>query len=106
MSPKPYESLDVTAKASTNGNCIILNIREGHSTGPYAYQLTSYRLTPDKAERLADMLDTALDEAENKRERNHDTPPPRRNLNPTPHTRRHTARPARQTYAGSRQGMG
>lgn len=29
-----------------------------------------YRLTPDKAERLADMLDTALDEAENKRERN------------------------------------
>ena len=49
MSPKPYE---------------------GHSTGPYAYQLTSYRLTPDKAERLADMLDTALDEAENKRERN------------------------------------
>ena len=70
MSPKPYESLDATAKASTNGNCIILNIREGHSTGPYAYQLTSYRLTPDKAERLADMLDTALDEAENKRERN------------------------------------
>lgn len=36
MSPKPYESLDVTAKA----------------------------------ERLADMLDTALDEAETKRERN------------------------------------
>ena len=58
MSPKPYESLDMTA------------IREGHSIGPYAYQLTSYRLTPDKAERLADMLDTALDEAENKRERN------------------------------------
>lgn len=65
MSPKPYESLDVTAKSSTKGNCIILNIREGHSIGPYAY-----RLTPDKAERLADMLDTALDEAENKRERN------------------------------------
>ena len=42
MSPKPYESLDVTAKSSTKGNCIILNIREGHSIGPYAYQLTSY----------------------------------------------------------------
>ena len=69
MSPKPYESLDVTAKSSTKGNCIILNIREGHSIGPYAYQLTSYRLTPDKAERLADMLDTALDEAENKEEK-------------------------------------
>ena len=65
MSPKPYESLDVTAKASAKGNCIILTIREGHSIGPYAYQLT-----PDKAERRADMLDTALDEAENKRERN------------------------------------
>lgn len=51
MSPKPYESLDMTAKSSTKGNCIILNIREGHSIGPYAYQLTSYRLTPDKAER-------------------------------------------------------
>lgn len=70
ISPKPYESLDMTAKSSTKGNCIILTIREGHSIGPYAYQLTSYRLTPDKAERLADMLDTALDEAENKRERN------------------------------------
>lgn len=46
MSPKPYESLDVTAKASAKGNCIILTIREGHSIGPYAYQLTSYRLTP------------------------------------------------------------
>lgn len=67
---KPYESFDVTAKASTKGNCIILTVRKAHSAGPCAYSLTSYRLTPDKANRLAIMLDTALDEAETKRERN------------------------------------
>ena len=51
MSPKPYESLDVTAKSSTKGNCIILNIREGHSIGPYAYQLTSSPATGSRPTR-------------------------------------------------------
>lgn len=54
MSPKPYER-----------QLHHPDHPRGYSIGPYAY-----RLTPDKAEQLVIMLDTALDEAENKRERN------------------------------------
>ncbi|OXN01633.1 hypothetical protein [Bifidobacterium vansinderenii] len=62
--------LKVSAQASQHGNCVILKTDLTHTRGSRARELTSWRITPEQAEALADQLDQALDECERRRKEN------------------------------------
>ncbi|TPF96849.1 hypothetical protein EP30_05375 [Bifidobacterium sp. UTCIF-39] len=56
--------LKVKAQASAHGGCVLLKTDLTSEHGPKARQLTTYRLTQEQAEALADQLDQAIDECE------------------------------------------
>lgn len=62
--------LKVGAQASQHGACVLLKTDVTSMNGPRARQLTTWRLTPEQAEALADQLDQALDECERRRKEN------------------------------------